>query len=120
VSLKTLRNIAIIALIALLVTVAPGGGNLARGVLAAISMAFLFAIGSFGWRLYKENQLTLWSMTNRHRAALYGSFAVCFMALVATARLWNSGVGILIWFGLVIGSAFTAYTVIKESRRYAI
>lgn len=118
--LKTARNIAIILLVALGIAVIPGGGDLAALLLAIISLAFLVAIASVGWRLYRENQLTLWSLTTQHRAALYGSLAACFMALVATSKLWASGVGIIAWFAIVIGSGFTAFTVIRESRRYSI
>lgn len=118
--LKTLRNIAIILVAAFAIAALPAGGDFAALVLAIISLAFMAAIASLGWRLYRENQLTLWSMTTQHRAALYGALAACFMALAATSKLWSSGVGIIIWFAVVIGSGFTVFTVIRETRRYTI
>ena len=57
--MRTLRNVAIVMLLALLVAFVPGGGNAATTILAAISMAFLAAIA---WALFvfsRENQLTL-------------------------------------------------------------
>ena len=50
--LKTLRNIGIIALVALAVAFIPGGSDTAELVLAIISLAFIAAIGFLGYRLY--------------------------------------------------------------------
>jgi hypothetical protein len=113
------RNIAIIALVALAVVVAPGGGETAETIVAIISLAFLAAIAWLGHRLYVENRLTLWSLTTLHRALLYGAVAVAFMTLVATDRLWNSGAGTIAWFGLLGAAGFTVYYVWTESRRYS-
>jgi hypothetical protein len=119
-SAKTVRNVSIIALIALAIVVVPGAGNLADLLLAIISLAFLAAIAWLFQRLYTENRLTLWSLTTLHRALLYGAVAVAFMTLVATNRLWESGAGTLAWFALVGVSGFAAYYVWTESRRYGI
>jgi len=116
----TLRNILIIALIALAVVALPGGGLAASGLLAAISLAFLAAIAWFAFRLYKENNLTLWSLTTAHRALLYGATAVAFMTLTATRRLWDSGVGEVAWFGLLALSVLAVIHVWRESRHYSI
>jgi hypothetical protein len=116
----TLRNILIIAVIALAVVALPGGGLAANGILAAISLAFLAAIAWFARRLYAENSMTLWSLTTAHRALLYGAIAVGFMTLVATGRLWESGIGQAVWFGLLALSVFAVIHVWRESRRYAI
>ena len=98
---QPLRNIAIIALVALAVAFIPGGSDTAELVLAIISLAFLAAIGFLGYRLYMENKFTLWSMSDRHRALLYGGVAVAFMTLVATDRLLGSGLGTILWFALL-------------------
>src|SRR5215210_820994 len=90
-SAKTALYVAIIAVIALLIVAAPGGGNAADLVMAVISLAFLAVIAWFGQRLYMENKFTLWSLSDRHRALLYGAVAVAFMALVATPRLTGTG-----------------------------
>lgn len=119
-SLSTLRNIAIIALAALALVVLPGGGNFAAAVVAVIGLAFGVAIASLGWRLYKGNQITLWSMTLQHRAMLYGGIAVAYLALAATSKLLESGLGLIVWVGLLVGAGFTVFTAINESRRYRI
>lgn len=119
-SKTTIRNIAIIALIALAIVALPGGGSAADLVGAVISLTFVAAIAWFAARLYLSNKLTLWSLTTKHRALLYGAIAAAFMAIVGTSRLWETSLGVIAWFALLGGAAFTAYYVWTESRRYSI
>ena len=119
-SLKTARNIGIIALVALGVALIPGGGDTANFVLGALSLCFLAAIGFLGYRLYMEHKFTLWSMSTRHRAMLYGGIAAAFATLTATTRLWESGFGTLMWFVLLGGSGLAVYHAWVESRRYSV
>jgi hypothetical protein len=114
------RNLAIIALVALAIVAIPGGGTAADVVVAVISLAFLGVMAWFARRLYMENRITLWGLTTIHRALLYGGFAVAFMTLVATPRLWESGPGTLAWLALLAASAAAVYYVWTESRRYRI
>ena len=119
-SRTTARNIGIIALIGLAVAILPGGSSAASLVLAVLSLGFLAAIGFLGYRLYMENKFTLWSMSDQHRALLYGGIAVAAATLIATDRLFNSGLGTILWFCLLGGSVFAVYTAWVESRRYRI
>jgi hypothetical protein len=119
-SLKTARNIGIVAVVALAVAVLPGGGDTARFVLSALSLAFLAAIGFLGYRLYMEHRFTLWSMTPRHRGMLYGGVALGGATLIGTSRLWESGFGTLMWFVLLGGSGLAVYQAWVESRRYNV
>jgi hypothetical protein len=112
------RNIAIIALLALGIVAVPGGGNAADTIIAAISLAFMAAIGFLGYRLYKENQFFLSSLSDGHRGLLYGAIGVIFATLVATDRLWDSGLGTLTWFALLASGSFALFYVWSESRRY--
>jgi hypothetical protein len=120
VSRATLRNIGIIALVALAVAAIPGGSDTAQLILAILSLGFLAALGFLGYRLYMENKFTLWSMSDQHRALLYGGIAVAAATLIATDRLFNSGLGTILWFCLLGGSVFAVYTAWVESRRYRI
>jgi hypothetical protein len=117
---KTARNVAIIALLALAIVALPGGGEAANAVMAVISLAFLAAIAWFARRLYVENRLTLWSLSTNHRALLYGAIAVAFMTVVASSRLWETGLGVLAWFALLAGAGFALLYVWRESRSYGI
>jgi hypothetical protein len=117
-SRAAIRNLGIIALVALAVVVLPGGGNAADLLLGVISLAFLGAIAWFAARLYRENQFTLASLSTNHRALLYGAVAVAFSALVATDRLVGTGPGTVAWLALLGGSAASIYYVWTESRRF--
>jgi uncharacterized protein involved in cysteine biosynthesis len=119
-SLKTARNVGIIAVVALAVALLPGGGDTARVVLAALSLGFLAALGFLGYRLYRENQFTLWSMSTRHRALLYGGLATAAATLIGTSRLWETGFGTVMWFVLLGGSGLAVYHAWVESRRYSV
>jgi uncharacterized membrane protein len=120
VSSKAARNIGIIAVIALAIAFIPGGLGTAQLALAILSLAFLAAIGFLGYRLYMENKFTIWSMSDRHRAQLYGGLAVAFMTLTATNRLLGSGFGFVLWIALLSGSVLAVYQAWVESRRYRI
>ncbi len=117
---KTLRNIGIIAVVALAIAFVPGGNDTAVLALAILSLAFIAAIGFLGYRLYMENKFTLWSMSERHRAQLYAGIAVAFMTLTATDRLLDSGIGLVLWVALLAGSVLAVYNAWVESRRYSI
>lgn len=119
-SAKAARNIGIIAVIALGIAFIPGGLGTAQLALAILSLAFLAAIGFLGYRLYMENKFTLWSMSDRHRAQLYGGLAVAFMTLTATNRLLGGGFGFVVWIALLSGSVLAVYQAWVESRRYRI
>jgi hypothetical protein len=120
VSRAALRNIGIIALVALAVAAIPGGSDTAQLILAILSLGFLAALGFLGYRLYMENKFTLWSMSDQHRALLYGGVTVATGTLIATDLLFNSGLGTILWFSLLGGSVFAVYTAWVESRRYRI
>ena len=114
------RNIAIIALVALAIVAIPGGGTAADLVVAVISLAFLATIAFFAQRMYMENRLTLWSLTTAHRALLYGGLALAFATLVATARLMATNAGTLAWILLLAAAGGSVFYVWNESRRYRV
>jgi hypothetical protein len=119
-SRTTWRNVGIIALVALMVAGIPGGSDTAELLLAILSLAFLAALGFLGYRLYMENKFTLWSMSDPHRVLLYGGVTVATATLIASDRLFNSGLGTILWFSLLGGSVFAVYHAWVESRRYRI
>jgi hypothetical protein len=112
------RNIAIIALLALVIVAVPGGGNAADTIIAAISLAFMAAIAFLGFRLYRENGFFLSTLSDRHRGLLYGAIGLIFATFVATDRLWDTGLGTLTWFALLAAGSFALFYVWSESRRY--
>ncbi len=83
--MKMVINWAIILLVALAIVVLPGGGPALRIVMTLLSIAFFAGIGLFGYRLYRENQFTLDSMSDRQRFILYASIGMAMLNFTATA-----------------------------------
>jgi hypothetical protein len=119
-SAQALRNVAIIAAVALVVAFVPGGSGAAQVILGVLSLAFLGVMGLLGYRLYIENKFTLWGMSTQHRALLYGGIAFATATLIATSRLWQSGLGTILWFIFLGGSAMAVWHAWTESRRYGV
>jgi hypothetical protein len=116
--MQAVRNVAIVAVLALGVYVIPGGGTAAETALTALTMGFLAAIGFFVYRLYRENQLTLMTLTDASRAVLYGAFGVVALMVAGTDELLSSGVGTIAWIALIALSAFAVFRVWTEASNY--
>ena len=116
--MRTIRNIAIILVLALGVYAIPGGGTAAETAIAALVMGFLAAIGFFVYRLYRENQLTLMTLTDGRRALLYGAFGVIALMVAGTDELLSSGPGTIAWIALIGLSAFAVFRVWTEANSY--
>jgi len=113
------RNLGIVALIALVIVLIPGGGAGLEVFLAALSIAFFTAIALLGIRLYREHRFTLESLTDRQRIVLYGSIAAILWAFTAASRLFGyGGGGALLWVGLLAGASYGLFWVYRTSREY--
>ena len=116
--MQTVRNVAIVLLLALGVYAIPGGGTAAETVIAALVMGFLAAIAFFVYRLYRENQLTLMTLTDGRRAILYGAFGVIALMVAGADELLSSGAGTVAWIALIALSAFAVFRVWTEASTY--
>src|SRR6059058_2169064 len=97
--MRTARNIAIIALIAVPIAFVPGGGQAARAVLAGLMMAFLATAAR---QIYRENRLTFDSLPDDQRAVLLASIGViALMVAGADEMLGGGGLGAVLWVMLV-------------------
>lgn len=110
-----LRNIAIIALLALAITVLPGGGNLVEALLTALSLAFLTAIALLGFRFWRESSMTRDVMTDRQRLIFYGSLAALALMIAGLDELFDSGGGTLAWLVITGVSVYLIVTVWRET-----
>ena len=113
--MRVLRNVAIIALVALLLTVLPAGGNLATGVLAALSLTFFGAIAMLGVRYWREHSLARDAMTDRQRSLIYGSFGAIALVVAGTDELLNSGPGTVAWLVILAVSAWLIFNTWREA-----
>lgn len=105
--MRTLRDIAIIMLLALFVAFAPSGGNFAEAVLTAITMGFLAAIAWMVFGLARQNQLTLATLSDSRRAILYAALGMLALLIAGSDELFSSGGGTLVWI-LLLGASIAA------------
>jgi Kef-type K+ transport system membrane component KefB len=115
----TLEVLAVL-LVALVFTVAPGGGSTLNVILAILSIAFFVAIALLGYRLYRENTFFIDSLSDMQRGVLYTSVGGAFLTFAAAERLfdWGGG-GILLWIGLLGLCSYGVLWVWMSSRDYA-
>jgi hypothetical protein len=101
--LQTLRNVAIILALAAVVDFLPGGGAAAATVMAALTLIFMAAIAWFVYRLYREQQLTLSTLTDPQKAGLFGAVGGIALLIVAYDEFSSWSGGVLLWIALIAG-----------------
>jgi hypothetical protein len=116
--MQTARNVAIILLLALAVAAVPGGEATAETILVAISIAFLGAIAWFIYRLYRDQQFTLATMSDGRRAILFGAVGAMVLLIVGFEE-FRGGAGILVWFALMAAAIVAIVIVVRDATRYS-
>jgi hypothetical protein len=116
--MRTARNIAIIALLAVPIAFVPGGGDAADGILTAITLAFLATIGFAGYQLYRRDQLTFLGLDDRSRAILYGAVGLIVLMIAGADELLDTGLGALVWIGALAGAGFAIFRIWTEAHSY--
>jgi len=112
------RNIAIIAILAAMVAILPGGGTGAHVVLTGLYLVFLGATVWVASILYRERRDWLYLLSDGRRALLYGAAGVLAVTLTATSRLWASPAGSIAWLVLMGASIYTGFAILWAARRY--
>jgi hypothetical protein len=113
-------KLGVVALIALVFVVLPGGGNALDVVLVLLSVVFLAAIAFLGYRLYSQYRLDIDTLEPNTRLALYGSIGLAILTVVATDRLFDvGGAGIVAWFALLALCSYGIYWVWVQYRSYS-
>lgn len=108
--LRTLRNIAIIALLALVVAVAPGGGNAAAAIMAVISLLFFVLIGLGARELYRQHRFEYLGLPDGQRTLFVGSLGAIVLMIAGAQKLTATGAGLLVWVAVL---AFSVITIVK-------
>jgi hypothetical protein len=116
--MKALQNIAIIVLIALIITVVPGGGTTRDTVMTAISMAFLAGIGWFVYLAHREYPNMVSSLSEGWRAVHWGSLGVMAFLIAAFSKMWGTGAGTLLWIGLLVLAITGLFQAFRQSQTY--
>ena len=116
--LQTLRNVAIVLALAAAVDFLPGGGTAADTVMAALTLIFLAAIAWFVYRFYKEQQLTLATLTDAKRAGLYGAVGGIALLIVAYDEFSSWGGGVLLWIALMAACIAGIFAIWRSASTY--
>lgn len=118
--MKLAGQIALIALVALAITVLPGGGTAVAVVVTALTLAFLAVIAFFGYRMFHQFRFEIESLEDRDRGVLYGSIALIVFSLGAASRMFDSGGGgVLAWFALMGIAVYGLYWAWTQYRSLA-
>ena len=114
-----LRNFGILILIAVAVWQLPGGGTATSTINNILGLVFAGGLVFFGYRMYMEHRMTLFSLEDRVRGLLYGSLGLLALALIATGRLWDEGgFGVLVWLALIGAGVYGCVTVYRAAQEY--
>jgi hypothetical protein len=116
--LKTARNVAIVVLLAAAVYLLPGGGRAASTFEAILLVGFGVGFGYLGVRLYRENRIAVHSLGDRHRALFYGGLALIAFIVMAQKRMWQTGLGEIVWFALIAVAGYALLNVYRHWRSY--
>jgi hypothetical protein len=115
---KNVRNVVIVLLLAAAVAILPGGGRGASVATQTVSLLFLVSLGWFASIMYRQHRAEVYGLGDRRRAAVYIAVGVAALTFTATSRLWSTAAGELAWFVLIVGAAYTVFSVVWSSRRY--
>ena len=115
---STVRNVAIILVLAAAVAFVPGGGTTAGLVGAILSTLIMVSLVFFAYRFYRERRVELYGLGDRWRGLLYGAIAVVVLALAARPRLSDSSGGTLVVVVLLGAAAYGFYAVWRRYREY--
>ena len=116
--LIVIRNVAIIALLALAVTVLPAGGNVVNAILTALSLIFFAAIALLIGRLWQQTSLTRDVMSERQRAVFYAALAALALMVAGMDEMLDTGLGTVSWLLVVATAAYLAVTTWREASAY--
>jgi hypothetical protein len=116
--MRALSDVAIIAVLALGVAFLPGGGNAARALTTALLIAFLAVMGVAGRELYRQNRLTIDSLSDRDRGILYAGVGLIVLMVAGADSMFATAGGTLAWIGLVAIGVLVIARVWVEANRY--
>jgi O-antigen/teichoic acid export membrane protein len=116
--LQTIRNVAIILALAAAVDFLPGGGEAADTVMTALTMVFFAAIAWFVYRLYREQEMTLATLTDARKAGLFGAAGGIALLIVAYNEFSSWSGGILVWIALLAGCIAAIFLIWRRATTY--
>jgi hypothetical protein len=116
--MQTVRNVAIIAALAAAIDFLPGGGDAAAAVLSALTMIFFAAIAWLVYRVYREQQLTLSTLSDARKAGLFGAVGGIALLLVGYNDFNSWTGGLVLWIALLAACAGAIFLIWREANTY--
>ena len=113
--LKVIRNVAIIALLALILTVLPAGDNITDGLLVALSLILLGAVALLLVRFWQQSSLTRDTMTDRQRGIVYVALGAIALMIAGTDELFDTGAGTVAWLLIMAVSGWLIFNTWREA-----
>jgi hypothetical protein len=114
--MRALRNAAIIAVLALIVAVVPGGDNAARAITTALGILFLALIGLTAWQIYRQYRFTYLQLDDRQRILLCGGIGAIVLMIAAADELTPTGGGLIVWLAILAAAIFAIVRVWGEAQ----
>ena len=112
-------KLGVVMLVALVIVVLPGGGNVLNVLLTLLSIIFLAAIAFLGYRLFRQYRFDIETLEPNVRLTMYGSIGLAIITFVATNRLFDAGgLGVLLWFALLALCSYGLYWTWTRYRSY--
>jgi hypothetical protein len=115
---RHVRNIAIVIALGAVVWLAPGAEPAGVLLVWTLGVIFLGVLAWFAAVMYRHYKGELFSLGDTMRGVLYASVAVAVLTVTATGRLWQTSVGVVVWFLLVAGASFGVYAAWRSYGRY--
>jgi len=103
-ALRAVRNVAIVAILALGLTVLPAGGNVAEAILSALSLTLLAALALLAVRYWGQTSFTRDAMSDRQRGLIYGGLGAIALMVAGADELFSTGVGTIVWLAIIVAS----------------
>ena len=116
--MRALRNIAIIAAIAVPVAFIPGGGRVAHAVLTALGILFLAMIGFAAYQGYRQNKLTITTLPDVQRGVFWSAVGLIVLMVAAADEMLGSAGGTLLWIGLIALGVVAIIRIWAEAHTY--
>lgn len=118
-AVQTVRNVAIILALAAVVDLVPGGGAAAETILVAISMAFFAVIAWFVYRIYREQELTLSTLSDGRRTILFGAVGGIVLLVAGFEQFQEWSGGVILWIALMAAAVAAIFLVWRDATTYS-
>ena len=114
--MKAIRNVAIIVLLALALTLLPAGSNVADGILAALGLLMGFAIVALLIRFWVQSGLRRDALTDRQRWIVYGGCGAIALMVAGADEMLDSGPGTVAWIAILALSGWLIFNTWREAQ----